>query len=904
MRARALLLACCAGAALGLGGAPAAAQVVDEPIVDPEQAARRALGDAPAEGLPEIELAPALTRRLEAPYLSHAEATDLRIGHGLWTHRDLDEAAAWAAAALQAGAWDHPALLEAADPIERAAGQVRRGELREALASLEGVDSIAALRWRAEALALLGEHQQADAVLDALVRQMQARTLGDAAALAEGVRGLMLRERLAGTRREVEGDEAARQAVEADFQTMVGLLARARDELDRMSVPPRLVEAELLLEKHNRRQAVEAAIEALSLNPSLAPAWAVLGRASVEGFDLDRAQLVALRLDELRWKAIGDDGLSSPLGDLLRSRAALRRRDPLAAATLLDALLERFPKMREALALRAATAAVSFDAELTARILERFEALSPGAPEALFEVGAALSEARQYEQAAEYLERAHRRLESWPEPVIELGLLEMQSGRDDRALTALRRAVRLDPFNARADNSLRLIEELISYDTVESEHFVVRFRPGPDEILAREMLPVLERIHRRVAGSENGGIDHEPDRKTVIELMPDHRWFSVRITGMPAIHTMAAATGPVIAMESPREGPGHRVGEYDWPAVLQHEYTHTVTLSRTKNRIPHWFTEAAAVYLEDAPRSWPWVQLLSEKYRQNELFDLSEISLRFVRPIEPTDRTQAYAQGHWMYEYIIDRWGHEAPLRLMDLYAAGRSEADAMREVLEIEPGAFMEGFRQWAREDLRNWGMLTPEGMPTMHELRREYFEDPDSEGAITPEAVERWLAAWPDHPDVLDLAVQQALSGRDREQPLSERTIDLLERLAAARPVDPTPRRHLVRHYLDTAQGEAAIAHLEWLDARAQHTPAYAAELARQHAALGDWASASLKAERATQIAPFAANEREFAARVALQSGDHATARRHLEALAVIEPDREIHRRRLEALDRIEAR
>src|SRR5690606_22620976 len=102
-------------------------------------------------------------------------------------------------------------------------------------------------------------------------------------------------------------------------------------------------------------------------------------------------------------------------------------------------------------------------------------------------------------------------------PLIELGLMEMQSGRDDRALDALKRAMALDPFNARAANSMRLIEQLAGFARFESDHFIVKCRPGVDEVLAREMPAILERIHARVCGDQAGGIDHEPAHKTVLE---------------------------------------------------------------------------------------------------------------------------------------------------------------------------------------------------------------------------------------------------------------------------------------------------------------------------------------------------------------------------------------------------
>src|SRR5690606_36959197 len=96
------------------------------------------------------------------------------------------------------------------------------------------------------------------------------------------------------------------------------------------------------------------------------------------------------------------------------------------------------------------------------------------------------------------------------------------------------------------------------------------------------------------------------------------------------IHTVAAATGPLIAMEVPRVGK-RNMGEYDWLRVFRHEYAHTITLSKTKNRIPHWFTEAAAVYSENAPRDFSRAQLLTQALLNGTLFDMREINLAFTR---------------------------------------------------------------------------------------------------------------------------------------------------------------------------------------------------------------------------------------------------------------------------------
>lgn len=901
---------------------PPAPPAPPEPVVSSQQRQR---GASPTDPPP---LSSAVERLLKAPYLTDEERKDRRIFHGVWEEGDLDTPARTARAALLIGAIDDPSLsAQEADELDRAEGALLRGEAERTLELVGQRLDARAARLRAEALAMLGRHEEAAAATTPMMESLAAGALTSAEEQVEAMRALSLRIRLA-------GPIAAGGA--ADYHAMMAALANVRDRLDRLYWPAVLTEAELLLEKDNPAEAQAALMQVLSLNPSSARAWYLIGRMAVDSFNFRVAELVASRLDDLSGKLGGG---ASPLAASLRARVAMRQQDGEGAAAILDAALAAHPNHRELLALRAAAQALRFDYDGAEEMAAAFDGLSPGSPLALFEIGRALSEARQYAIAAEYLRRAHERLPTWAEPVIELGLLEMQAGRDREALAALRTAVQLDPFNVRADNSLKLATELATYATLESEHFIVRYRggeggpqTGPDYVLAREMLPILEEIHAVVAGDGDGGIDHEPAQKTVIELMPDHRWFAVRIAGMPQIHTIAASTGPVIAMEAPREGARH-LGTYDWARVVRHEYVHTVTLSRTNNRIPHWFTEAAAVYLEMAPREYQTARMLASALEMGSLFDFNRINIAFVRPERPTDRSQAYAQGHWMYEYIIHRFGREAPLRLMDLYAQGVREESAFQQVLGLSRAEFFSEFQQWARGEVRSWGLALPEGVPSVRRLLEQEAQkrgpDPDATGqeadaaaleeaaqalagggadelpTPTIEMVDGWLATYPDHPEALELAISLRLKGNGGE-PTAE-LVPLLERYAAARPVDPMPHRLLASLYLGgKVEGkgpEAAIEHLEYLDAREQKSPAYAAELARRYAALGQWERAGAKAERATQVAPYSGEMRELAATVAIKRGDLETAERHLWALTQIEPDRALHGERLEALRKMRA-
>jgi tetratricopeptide (TPR) repeat protein len=502
-----------------------------------------------------------------------------------------------------------------------------------------------------------------------------------------------------------------------------------------------------------------------------------------------------------------------------------------------------------------------------------------------------------------------------------LGLLELQAGRDMLARPYLTQANQLDPFNIRVRNSLKMIEELSTWDVVESEHFRVRYPPGDMEVMAREMLPELEKMHTIVTEVHQ----HEPPVKTLIELMPDNQWFAVRITGMPELFTIAAATGPVIAMEAPREGPRAKVGVYDWVRVVRHEYTHTVTLSKTKNRLSHWFTEAAAVALELGPRDYNRSRLLANALRNNELFTLDEINFKFVRPEKPTDRSQAYAQGHWMYQFMVEEFGEEAPLRLQDEYAKGKREREAFEAALGVSPESFFEDFVVWAEADVVTWGMFPEPTLDTLrleetlidHELRDNAAsalgDFASSVGIalvgggiqssydvklvdVDADLIAFWSAVYPDHADLLEQQVLLALEDLDGVP--DESIVPLLDRYATARPVDPKPHEMLIKIYLESSAPERAIPHLRYLDEREQYSPIYAVELANRLAAIGDFTNALQSATRATTIAPFDADYRELAATIAIQAGRLDEAERHISALVTLEPLRPIHQKRLEAV------
>ncbi len=858
-----------AGLILPAGGASAQDTAIFESLVAADDAKK---------ALEPVELSPTLTRILDSPALDDAQRLELQLFHGQWD--DLSPRTPDAAAAL---AWGRYRLSDAAvfeasnDPILRAEVALFRGDAERVLTLLEVDDSIRAATLRGRALEDLGRLGEAVELLTPLRARFQHQTLDDPAELTAAAQAIVLLAHL-------EGRPAQ------DYQLALRMFARAYQELDPLYWPARVAEAQLLMTKDNRTEAAAALEEALSYQPQAGSAWAALGRLHVDGYNFDAAAEVSQRL-----RAINP---LHPLADLIDIRSFLRQRDVASARRVLDAALQSFPKHREFLALAAATEAMAYDESALAEALAHFDAVSSeggddegvvGSPLALYTAGEYLSNDRQYVPAEALLRAAIERSPNWPAPRLELGLLLMQSGDLVNARLELAHAQRLDPFHQRVNNQLRLAEKLFGvYETIETEHFIIRYLPGIDEVLARDMPGPLEEMYDEITAV----FQHRPANKTQIDLMPDQSSFAVRITGMPHIWTIAAATGDVVAITPPRSGPD-QADPFNWVNVMRHEYVHTVTLAQTRNRVPHWFTEACAVSAETTGRTYDTCQLLTWALHNDKLFDYDKINWGFIRPQTERDRPLAYAQADWMLEFIATRWSHDAIVELLSLYREGVSDTAALKQVTGYTAVEFMDAFRNWAEGQVAAWGMQPQAVSETLAAVLAA-----EGEGTPTGELIGLLEAHGQDHPDLIQLITQRVIDAGDPDA--AKRW---LNRYAQARPVDPWPHKALVQLAFDQQRPEEALGSLQVLERSDNYTSAWSRQLAELHRQAGRLDAAQSAIERALHCEPYHAGYRELAATIALQRRDLAAAAFQVESLEILEPERAQHPTRLAVIyDRLD--
>jgi tetratricopeptide (TPR) repeat protein len=619
----------------------------------------------------------------------------------------------------------------------------------------------------------------------------------------------------------------AYQKVPQLHDTILSMLVRAYDQIDRDALEPRMAAAEFFLARSDSTKAAEEIAAVLEINPRHPRAMRVLCRQMIRSMKFDEADGVIALLQELNPTTI------EPL--LLRARSALTQRRPADAESPLREALHRSPDDLEALALLATTQLLLLREEDARRIIQQIETIDPDNALVYAEAGIHLSAARQYDRAAGMLAEAINRAPWWTEPRTMLGLLYTQSGDDERARVALEAARQLDPFNLEAVNYLRLLDDLAGYSRMESPHFVVVYESQDDPFLPEMILEYMESIHPEVCAA----FGHQPAQKTRIELFPTHDAFSVRVTGGPWLPTTGASTGPVIAMVSPRHG-AQTEGAYNWAALLRHEYTHTVSLAATDYRIAHWMTEGLAVVQEDGTLRWSFIPPLLAAIRNNQLVPVAELNWGFIRPKKPSDRTLAYAQSSWVCLFIEERWGREAISKMLEAYRRAMPEPEVFSSVLGVSTTQFDELFGEWARKRVEKWG--------------------------YDPESTEKY--------GKLREAGEAAIKSRE-----FARAVEIWEQIAAIRPVDQLPLQRLAGLYLskEVSNPEKGMEMLRKLASNELSDNRYSKRLARISMQLKKPEEAVEHARHAIYIEPYDADAHDLLSKAAEAAGLEQVAQRH---------------------------
>ncbi|MDB4974542.1 MAG: hypothetical protein JWN48_2883 [Myxococcaceae bacterium] len=447
--------------------------------------------------------------------------------------------------------------------------------------------------------------------------------------------------------------------------------------------------ADLFMEKHALREAERSVTRVLAESPEHAGALERMARIQLE----QGANFAAV--EALLQRALKKDP-ELTAAHVSLAGLALRDEDYALADRELDLALAINPRDLEALSVRAAVRFSVDDAPGFARAVSAVLAENPRF-------------SRLYSIVATYAEWEHRypELVGLSEAALELdpddayahatrGINLLRVGRESEGLAALREAWKRDHYDTQTFNLLDLYERAIpsEYEALTAPHFQLRMAKRERALLEPYAVPLLERAYGELVKRYH----YTPTEPTYVELYASAEQFSIRATGLPRIGIQGICFGNVLIALSPRGG------EFNWAQILWHELSHVFHVQLSRGRVPRWFTEGLAEYETELARP-EWRREddrpLYDALLRDSLPSLSELNRAFTHARKPEELMIAYYASALAVRYIAERFGSDALVKLLPLWAEGMPSEQVFQRGLGVELAQLDRDFRAQLRARL-----------------------------------------------------------------------------------------------------------------------------------------------------------------------------------------------------------
>ena len=246
---------------------------------------------------------------------------------------------------------------------------------------------------------------------------------------------------------------------------------------------------------------------------------------------------------------------------------------------------------------------------------------------------------------------------------------------------------------------VRASEQGPQFNEIKSEHFIIRYAHPKDIILAEYAKDVLEKSHFEI------GLDLEtyPEDRTIVEIYPDMKSFTLASTLPPENVKKTGVVGICkfnrIMMLSPRLLPKG----YSWADTLAHEYVHYLVFLKSENTVPVWLHEGIAKYEE---KRWkekesnvisPFYEtILNRALKDNKLVPIEKMHPSLAMLESAREAQLAFAQSGTMVSHLVDYWGQDALINLINSIKETNDYEASIEEVTELEFPLF---YDSWEKE-------------------------------------------------------------------------------------------------------------------------------------------------------------------------------------------------------------
>ena len=533
---------------------------------------------------------------------------------------------------------------EAITEFERAAADSAKANAR--------ADKLESDLRRAEVLDLIGQEDRAKPIYESFVKYYTDNDPKGARELTLVARALVHLERFQ------DANDVYRSAIEADSDYLEAHLGAA----------------ELFTQKYAYSDAASFLEDAFKVNGNSALVYLSLARA--KRIDGDTQAVGALN-KALTINPNLVDGIT------LKAAMALEANSMDDAAAEIDKALKINPRSLEAHALRAAMFYLQdkdFEPEVTATL-----AVGPKYGEVYNTLSHYATITRRTEQAAQFARRATEIAPRLWDAHLNLGMALLRLGQMDTGRAAVEKAFKGDPFNLWAKNTLDLLDSMRDFKETRRGPFIIKASSKESDVLS----PYAGNLLEEAAAKLTAKYHFTPKGPIIIEIFQNHEDFAVRTLGIPGLGALGVCFGFVIAQDSPS---AREAGEFNWGSTLWHEFTHVITLQMTDYRIPRWFSEGLSVYEERRARpGWgdDWNPLFVRAFTNKRWFKIADLDGGFQRPKTPQDVPIAYFQASQVCEFIAERYGFDAILRMLAMYRDKAHTPEVLQQVLKLTENDF-----------------------------------------------------------------------------------------------------------------------------------------------------------------------------------------------------------------------
>ena len=291
-----------------------------------------------------------------------------------------------------------------------------------------------------------------------------------------------------------------------------------------------------------------------------------------------------------------------------------------------------------------------------------------------------------------------------PEPTLALalGVLRFQEQRYGDAVTLLERAAKAGLGRDWLELARAAQEVTRGHVRAESEHFIVSYPKGKEEVLVPYLLEALE-AQRAALLADLGWV---PPGKVVVEVVEDTR----QLARLSTLSEKEIKTSGTIAIckfgKMMLTSPKALLHGYDWLDTAAHEYVHFVVTRLTRNETPIWLHEGVARWYESRWRGpggdilSPWsAAMLRDAARNGKLVTFAQMHPSMAKLPSQEAAALAFAEVAVAVETLRARGGPDAVRRVLERIRSGSGTEEAVAGALGMPFPAFEREWKRWMAE-------------------------------------------------------------------------------------------------------------------------------------------------------------------------------------------------------------